>query len=62
MKHFYSRYFCKTENSQAHLKGEEKEPNLMRLDEILLEQQATDHDTPQMKVINHVINHTPRLK
>ena len=51
MKHFYSRYFCKTENSQAHLRGEEKEPNLMRLDEILIEEQATDQDTHQMKVI-----------
>ena len=48
MKHFYSRYFCKTE---AHLRGEEKEPNLMRLDEILIEEQATDQDTHQMKVI-----------
>ena len=62
MKHFYRIYFCKTENCQAHLRGEEKEPNLMRLDEILLEQQATDQDTHQMKVINHVKNHTPRLK
>ena len=51
MKHFYSRYFCKTENCQAHLRGEEKEPNLMRLDQILIEEQATDQDTHQMKVI-----------
>lgn len=36
---------------QPHLKGEEKEPNLLRLDEVLLEQQATDHDTHQMKVL-----------
>ena len=61
MKYSNSWYFSKTENPQAHLRGEEKEPNLMRLNEILLEHQAADHDTRQMKVINHDWNDSQTL-